>query len=128
MSILNACLYFCHGARLCSGAPRMFIDFIMLWSAAISVLKLGLKGYISTETGAFLLIGALLFVVFTRMLGSNIFRERSRVPKFFVSLALFALSVADGDIRLAIQAAAWTMALPICLFGMYIWFRSTFGR
>lgn len=106
----------------------MFIDFILLWSAAILVLKLGLKGYLSAETGALLLFGALLFVLLTRFAGSNIFRERSRAPKFFASLALFALSAADGDVRLALQVAAWTMALPICLFGLYICFRSTFGR
>jgi hypothetical protein len=114
--------------RLRSGVLLVFIDFVLLWSAVISVLKLALKEYISTETGALLLIGVLLFVVITRLMGSNIFRERSRVPKFFLSLALFALSVADGDVRLAIQVAIWTMALPICLFGMYICFRSAFGR
>ena len=40
----------------------------------------------------------------------------------------FALSVADGDVRAAITVAIWTSALPICLFGLYICFRSAFGR
>jgi hypothetical protein len=27
--------------------------------------------------------------------------------------------VADGNVRLALTVATWTMALPICLFGLY---------
>jgi hypothetical protein len=106
----------------------VFIDFILLWLASIWVLKFGMKGYLSAETGALLLMGVMLFVVFSRIMGSNIFRERSRVFKFFISLAFFCLSVADGDVQLALIVAAWTSALPTCLFGLYVMFRSTFGR
>jgi hypothetical protein len=106
----------------------MFIDFILLWLASIWVLKFAMKGYLTPETGGLLLLAVLLFVVFSRVMGSNVFRERSRVPKFVLSLACFCLSVADGDVQLALTAAAWTMALPICLFGLYICFRSAFGK
>jgi hypothetical protein len=106
----------------------MFVDFILLWLASIWMLKFAMKGYLSVEMSAFLLMGVLIVVVFSRIMGSNIFRERSRIPKFFVSLAFFCLSVADGDVQLALIVAAWTTALPICLFGLYIMFRSAFGR
>jgi hypothetical protein len=106
----------------------VFIDFILLWSASITFLKLAMKNYISIESAALLMVGALFVVTITRITGSNVFRERSRIPKFFLSLAFFALSVADGDIQSAISVAIWTSALPICLFGLYICFRSAFGK
>jgi hypothetical protein len=106
----------------------MFIDFILLWSISITFLKLAMKNYISVESAAVLMMLGLFVVATTRIAGSNIFRERSRVPKFFLSLMLFALSVADGDIQLAVTVAIWTSALPICLFGLYICFRSAFGK
>jgi hypothetical protein len=106
----------------------VFIDFILLWSASITVLKFGLSGHISAEFGGLLLMAVLLVVVFTRVAGSNVFREKSRLPKFSLSLACFALSVADGDVHSAMYVAALTAALPICLFGLYICFRSAFGK
>jgi hypothetical protein len=92
------------------------------------MLKSAMMGQITVETGALLLTGVMLFVSITRIMGSNVFRERSRIPKFLVSLTMFALSVADGDVNAAISVAIWTSALPICLFGLYICFRSAFGR
>jgi hypothetical protein len=92
------------------------------------MLKAAMMGQITVETGAFLLMGLLLFVSVTRIMGSNVFRDRSRIPKFLASLAMFALGVADGDVNAAISVAIWTSALPICLFGLYICFRSAFGR
>src|SRR4051794_21538068 len=106
----------------------MLIDFILMWSASIAVLKFGMSGHISAEAGGLILVGALLVVVFTRIAGSNVFREKSRVPKFFLSLACFALGVADGDVYAALYLAALTAALPICLFGLYICFRSAAGK
>jgi hypothetical protein len=106
----------------------MLVDFVLLWSAAIAVVKYGLKGLITPEAGGLILIGVLFFVAITGIAGSNVFRNRGVIPKFIVSLASFALSVADGDIRAAVDVAIWTSALPICLFGLYICFWSTFGR
>lgn len=106
----------------------MLIDFILLWSATITILKPTTKGYISVESAALLLFAALAFVTVTRVAGSNLFRERSRIPKFLSSLALFALSVADGDVQLALNVAIWTMAIPLSLFGLYICARSAFGK
>jgi hypothetical protein len=106
----------------------MLVDFVLLWSASIAVVKYGLKGLITPEAGGLILVGVLLFVALTRIAGSNVFRNRGVIPKFIVSLTSFALSVADGDIRAAVDVAIWTSALPICLFGLYICFWSAFGR
>lgn len=106
----------------------MLVDFVLLWSASITVLKYGLQGMVSPETGGLVLMGVLFFVVITRLAGSNVFRNRGVIPKFVASLACFGLSVADGDIRAAVDVAIWTSALPICLFGLYICFWSAFGR
>jgi hypothetical protein len=102
----------------------MFLDFIILWSVALLVLKMGLKGYITPEAGAVVLFGAAGFLAVARMIGSKIFLDKSRVPKLLISLSFFCLSVADGDVEVAIQAAILTAALPIAAFGLYIMFRA----
>jgi len=66
---------------------RSLIDLILLWVASIAILRLGMGGHISAETGAMILFGVLLVVAFTRIAGSNVFREKSRIPKFFISQA-----------------------------------------
>ena len=106
----------------------MLLHFILLWSATITILKLAMKNYISVDSAAMLLFAVLAFVTGTRLAGSKLFRERSRIPKFFSSLGLFALSIADGDVRLALSVAIWTMAIPLSLFGLYICARSAFGK
>jgi hypothetical protein len=106
----------------------MFIDFILLWSASITALKFAMHGMINAETAALFLLAALVVVVVTRLARSNVFRERSRAPKFLASLVCFALGVADGDVQAAVHVAILTSALPICLFGLYICFRSAFSR
>lgn len=106
----------------------MFIDFILLWSATVPVLKLGLKGLISPEQAAFILLVVLFTIVTLRVFGSTAFQERSRIPKFLCSLTIFSLSVADGDVDLAVSAAIWSMAPPVCLFGLYVMIRSAFGK
>ena len=49
-----------------------------------------MKDYISVETGASLLIAALLLLSITRIMGSNVLRHRYRIPRFIASLAFFA--------------------------------------
>ena len=61
----------------------MIVDFILLWSASLALIKLGIKNDISAENAGLLFFGVVLVITITKKMGSNAFRERSRIPKFF---------------------------------------------
>jgi hypothetical protein len=106
----------------------LFIDFVLLWAVALNVTKAGLKGYMTTEAAAVVLLAAASVVAMAAVARSKVLRRRVSLPRFVLSLALFSLSAADGDIPTAIHAAILTSALPIAAFGLYIMIRSAFGR
>jgi hypothetical protein len=106
----------------------LFTDFILLWAIALNVTKAGLKGYITTEAAAAVLLAAASVVAVAAVARSGMLRRRVSLSRFVLSLALFSLSAADGDIPTAIHAAILTSALPIAAFGLYIMIRSAFGR
>ena len=106
----------------------MLIDFLLLWAVALNVTKAGIKGYITTETAAVVLLIAAAVIALAAVLRSNLLRRRMGPLRFGLALAVFALSTADGDFNAAIEAAIITSALPIAAFGLYLLIRSAFSR
>jgi len=106
----------------------MFLDFILILSGTTSIFKLWWTGWINEETAYNLLIALIAFVVVTTWFGSLIFREKSRVPITIASLALFGLSMADGDFRLAGLLAGLVAGFALLIFGLHYMATGAFRR
>ena len=101
----------------------MVLDFILFWSVTLTALRLGMRGLITAETAGIVLFFFALTIGVARRFGSSLFHDRVRVPKFLMSLAMFAWSFSDGDWHAALLVAAMTSTIPIALFGLYLMLR-----
>jgi hypothetical protein len=96
-----------------------FPELILILSGTTSVFSYWWKGWISEDTAYTLLFVLLAFAIVTTWFGVSIFRERWRVPTTIASLALFGLSIADGDIRLSALLAGLVAGFALMVFGLY---------
>jgi hypothetical protein len=72
-----------------TGQPLLaapIVDFLLLWSFGLNIIKWSFKNYISHEAAGFLYMGGAAVVAIFAQLRSNILRRQLNTPKLFASL------------------------------------------
>jgi hypothetical protein len=103
----------------------MLVDFFLLVSACLLITRLVVTFGLPADIAAWLMFGAVIFVIAMHLMGWEIFR-RHRIPLAIFALVMFSLSVADFQWQGALRFGIYFLALPLALFGLYVMIRSAF--
>jgi hypothetical protein len=103
----------------------MLIDFFLLVSACLMITRLTLMFGLPVAAAAWLMFGAVLFVIAMHVRGSQIFR-RHRIPLATAAFVMFSLSAADYQWEGALKFGIYFLAVPLSLFGLYVMIRAAF--
>ncbi len=103
----------------------MLVDFFLLVSACLMITRLTLMFGLPVAAAAWLMFGAVLFVIAMHVRGSQIFR-RHRVKLAIAAFVMFSLSAADYQWEGALKFGIYFLAVPLSLFGLYVMIRAAF--
>ena len=101
------------------------VDFGLLISIAVGVYRLSLDFGLTPDLAALLLIGGTVYVVATNLMGSNVKRKNQPI-KGLLALACFAWAFSGSNMSDAINIFVYGLALPIAMYGAYIFMKSPF--
>ena len=101
------------------------VDFGLLVSISVDVYRLVFYYGVPPDTGGMLAALGLIYVVATNLMGSNV-RRKNQPIKGLLALVGFAWGLSDHNFADAATIIVYGLALPVALYGAYIFIKSPF--